>query len=283
MSAPRAAPPLSVPDDFVLWVASDLHGMADATARALARAGLIDRAWNWTAPPRTALVILGDVIDRGPASVDLLRRLRDLERSAAAAGSLVATLEGNHEWNARAALAGSREAADVWLDNGGMATLASFGLAAEADSLRADLTALAAAVAGAAPDFEPWLASLAPYATWRDVLLAHAGAEPWAPSLDAYAAGTDRLMLRAEFFAGPPFPDHAAWTTYVGAGIRRAVVGHTPHPAPSTFHGGAVLVVDTNACGIAPAPGPTRPAVSLVRVPPSGPLEGAHVEALPTA
>ena len=282
MSATQALP-IRVPDDFVLWVASDLHGMADATRLALARAGFIDGAWNWTAPPRTALVILGDVIDRGPASADLFRRLRDLERPAATAGSLVATIEGNHEWNARVALAGSRDGMDVWLENGGATTVSSFGLAAEADSLRADPPAFAAAVEAAAPDFGQWLASLPPYGTWRDVLLAHAGAGPWAPSLAAYAAGTDRLLLRGEFFDGPSFPDHAAWETYAAAGIRRAVVGHTPQAVPTTFHGGAVLVVDTNACGIAPAPHPTRPAVSLVRVPPSGSLEGAHVEAFATA
>ena len=74
----------------------DIHGAYDTLVLLLRRAGLVDESLNWTG--RDAhLVIMGDVVDRGPAdrkALDLLRRLAD---EAAAAGGRVHQLLGNHE------------------------------------------------------------------------------------------------------------------------------------------------------------------------------------------
>lgn len=75
---------------------SDVHGDYDAMHATLAGAGLIDAASNWTGS-ESHLVIVGDILDRGPgsrAAMDLLMRLED---EAAAAGGMVHVLIGNHE------------------------------------------------------------------------------------------------------------------------------------------------------------------------------------------
>src|SRR5487761_2555896 len=89
--------PIRIPDEFVVWAASDLHGQLGAVDRLLGRAGLTDGADSWTAPAGTAFVVTGDVVDRGPDSLGLVRRLASLRAQARHAGGLVAILEGNHE------------------------------------------------------------------------------------------------------------------------------------------------------------------------------------------
>jgi hypothetical protein len=74
----------------------DLH--ADVSAwRAIARhAGLMDTAGRWTGG-RTFLVQMGDIPDRGPDSVSIVRDLMRLQREAERAGGRVIVLVGNHE------------------------------------------------------------------------------------------------------------------------------------------------------------------------------------------
>src|SRR5665811_1731046 len=90
-------PPIRIPDEFTVWAASDLHGQLGAVDRLLGAAGLTDGADRWTAPAGTAFVVTGDVVDRGPDSLGLVRRLASLRAQARNAGGLVAILEGNHE------------------------------------------------------------------------------------------------------------------------------------------------------------------------------------------
>ncbi len=58
--------PIEIPDHFTVWAATDVHGQLQAVDRLLAEAGLTDGAGTWIAPPATALVVTGDVVDRGP-------------------------------------------------------------------------------------------------------------------------------------------------------------------------------------------------------------------------
>ena len=101
--------PITVPASFTVWAASDVHGQRDAFDRLLAGAGLTDGADRWIAPPDTALVITGDMVDRGPDSVGLVRRLVSLREQAPARGGLVALVEGNHEVELLGGLAGIPE------------------------------------------------------------------------------------------------------------------------------------------------------------------------------
>ncbi len=74
----------------------DLHGDFDAW-RAIARAAhIIDDKGRWTGQ-RTVLVQTGDIVDRGPDSLKIIRDLMRLEHEAERAGGRVIVLVGNHE------------------------------------------------------------------------------------------------------------------------------------------------------------------------------------------
>jgi serine/threonine protein phosphatase 1 len=96
------------------FVIPDIHGCA-RTFKTLLHKVLMLR-------PDDNLYLLGDYIDRGPRSKELLDEIIRLRRS----GYSVHTLRGNHE----VMLLQSREslsALRLWLINGGQATLESFG------------------------------------------------------------------------------------------------------------------------------------------------------------
>lgn len=75
---------------------SDVHGAYDPMIRTLGNADVIDANRNWAAGD-AHLVIVGDLLDRGPDSRDAMDLLMELEREAAAAGGRVHVLIGNHE------------------------------------------------------------------------------------------------------------------------------------------------------------------------------------------
>src|SRR4051794_35708994 len=99
-------PAIVVPDDFTVWAATDLHGQLAAVDRLLLRAGIVDGSGRWAASPGTALVVTGDLVDRGRDPVGLVRRLIALREEAVARGGLVALCEGNHEVQVLGGLAG---------------------------------------------------------------------------------------------------------------------------------------------------------------------------------
>lgn len=75
---------------------SDVHGAYDAMVQTLQSAAIIDDTLSWSGDS-AHLVIVGDLLDRGPnsrAAMDLLMRL---EEEAVAAGGQVHVLIGNHE------------------------------------------------------------------------------------------------------------------------------------------------------------------------------------------
>ena len=59
-------------------------------------AGVADRAGHWAGGTKT-LVQLGDVTDRGPDSLKIVRSLRQLQAEARQAGGRVIVVLGNHE------------------------------------------------------------------------------------------------------------------------------------------------------------------------------------------
>jgi hypothetical protein len=81
-----------------LWAMSDLHGdLADMEAL-LRVAGLVEGSQRWKPDrQRQLLIVVGDCIDGGPDSVGVVLRLQALQAQAAAAGSRLVVLLGNHE------------------------------------------------------------------------------------------------------------------------------------------------------------------------------------------
>ena len=263
MAAPDV-PPITIPDAFTVWAASDLHGQRRAVDRLLGTAGLTDGADRWIAPAGTGLVITGDVVDRGPDSLGLVRRLVSLREQAAAAGSVVAILEGNHEVQVLAGLDGQPDIFPALMSFGGGATLQSVGMrpAEWADRPAAELRAR---VDELAPDLLPALWTFAPYARWRDVVFVHGGPVP-DEDLETWGSHANRLWIREAFFDSPdPFPDAEPWAAYRDAGIRRVVFGHTPVEQPTFSHDGRAVDIDTWRGRV----------VTLARVAPDGDLRGS--------
>ena len=268
-SEPMATPdiaPITIPDGFTVWAGSDWHGQRAAADRLLARAGLTDGADRWIAPPGTALVITGDLVDRGPDSVGLVRRIASLREQAPALGSLVAILEGNHEIQVLGGLDGVPEIFEALMTFGGGATMLSAGMPMGAWEDR-PAEELAAYLDTAVPDLRPTLRTFAPYARWRDTLFVHGGPVP-DRDLEHFRASSERLWIRRRFFESPDsFPEADCWSAYREAGFRRIVFGHTPLERATTFHDGLALCLDTWRGGI----------VTLARIPAEGSLEAAEI------
>jgi len=74
----------------------DLHGDYGQYVRILKLNGLVDKRLRWTGG-NTHLVQMGDVPDRGPDTLKIIRHLMKLEREARRAGGYVHALIGNHE------------------------------------------------------------------------------------------------------------------------------------------------------------------------------------------
>lgn len=75
---------------------SDIHGAYGAMVKTLQSAAVIDEQLTWCGGS-THLVVVGDILDRGPDSRQAMDLLMRIEREAAQAGGRVHVLIGNHE------------------------------------------------------------------------------------------------------------------------------------------------------------------------------------------
>ena len=119
--------PASLRPGLRIYAIGDVHGCLDR---------LVTLHWAIAAdlaarPVAESLLIhLGDYVDRGPDSAGVIWLLTG---SVAPAVSRRVDLQGNHEALMMAALSGQPRPAEVWVDNGGGATLKSY--AAPPDAL----------------------------------------------------------------------------------------------------------------------------------------------------
>lgn len=81
--------------DRVVAIA-DIHGAYDAMTATLQSAEILDEKLTWSGG-NAHLVIVGDILDRGPGSRSAMELLMRLELEAEAAGGKVHVLFGNHE------------------------------------------------------------------------------------------------------------------------------------------------------------------------------------------
>lgn len=91
-----AGPAFGQPSPARIVAVGDLHGDYDAWIDIAKAAGLIGSNLRWTAG-KTVLVQTGDITDRGPDSLKIIRHLQQLQRQARSAGGQVIILLGNHE------------------------------------------------------------------------------------------------------------------------------------------------------------------------------------------
>jgi 3',5'-cyclic AMP phosphodiesterase CpdA len=233
-----------MPDDASVWVFADVHGVRSGLFAALVEAGIADIDGAWIAPPGTALVGLGDYIDRGADSAGVVKLLTSLQVEAAEAGSSVVLVRGNHEQMLVDLLHGDSTWAKDWLAKGGDEALRSFGV--EPDIAAIDH--LRETVETEHPELIDFVLDTLPYALWRDVLLVHAAPPMDVPGPAQLAATDSQMWHAAAFLASSGIADDPGYAAYRDAGVGRVVLGHVPQPAgPSTMHGDTTLLLDTNA------------------------------------
>lgn len=138
----------------------DIHGRAD----------LLDRFLS--AAPDVQIVCVGDYVDRGDHSADVLRLLQDRPD--------ILCLSGNHEEMMLRFIDAPNRNGARWLRYGGLQTLASFGVAgvsetSDAGTMTQARDALVAAMGDAGLH---WLRNLHTRWTTGNVAVVHAGADP---------------------------------------------------------------------------------------------------------
>lgn len=159
--------------DVPFYAIGDVHGCDMLLARLLVR--LAEQTH-----PDAMLVCVGDYVDRGEQSAQVLQRLHRL--SGEAGGNMIC-LKGNHEAMLLDFLDNPVESGPRWLRHGGLQTVASYGLPlvprtapdAEWRALRDRLRA------ALGEDIERWLRDLQFWWKTGNVAVVHAGADPRQP------------------------------------------------------------------------------------------------------
>jgi serine/threonine protein phosphatase 1 len=160
----------AVPDGIRIYAIGDVHGRADLLTRLLS---WIDADLAARPVSRPIQVFLGDYIDRGPASRDVIDCL--IERSL---HHETVFLKGNHEVMLAAFL---REPAAwrAWREFGGTQTLLSYGILSRLNVDPTEGARVARALAQALPQsHRHFLASLRSWFVCGDFLFVHAGLRP---------------------------------------------------------------------------------------------------------
>lgn len=159
------------------------------------------------------VVFLGDVIDRGPATRQVIDDILALARR-----TKVVCLMGNHEEMMRDAISG-RGLFNTWLDVGGKATLDSYG----------------GAIENIPPQHLRFLVSTRPYYETDTEIFVHASLEP-----ELSLPNQTAIFLRWKHLGGSESPHISG---------KRVICGHTPQSdgVPLVFNGWVCL--DTFAHG----------------------------------
>lgn len=168
------------------YAIADLHGRFDLLKKAL------ESITSHTAAREYKIVTLGDYVDRGPESRQVIQQLME----AQAAGKPLICLKGNHEAMMYETLTAPIDPA-WWARNGGETTLKSYNNEVPSDHLH-------------------WIQNLPTMHVDRHRIFVHAGIDP-AKALEEQTE---------EFLLWYRYPEHAD----IGYDGRHVVHGHTPNP-----------------------------------------------------
>jgi serine/threonine protein phosphatase 1 len=178
-----------VPRGVRVYAVGDIHGRADLLTGVFAR---IDLDMLERRVARPIEIYLGDYIDRGPNSREVLDQLilRGEMRE-------IVCLKGNHELFP-GEFARNPESLHEWAQIGGMDTLLSYGLRPPVNPGDEELRALAAEFRTAMPQaHRNFLQQLVPHLTCGDFYFVHAGVRPGVTLKDQDEQ--DLLWIRDEF------------------------------------------------------------------------------------
>jgi serine/threonine protein phosphatase 1 len=201
-----------MPDENVIAI-GDIHGRFD----------LLDKFAEAAIPAQ--IICLGDMIDRGEQSADVLRTLHEVPE--------VITLMGNHEQMMLEFIDNPQQNGERWLRFGGLQTLASFGVngvsqTSTGDELERARDNLYEAMGEKLID---WVANLPKSWVSGNVAFVHAAADP---ALPIEAQENKTLLWGHKDFGRVPRTD-SMWVVH----------GHTIIESPTVRRG--VISIDTGA------------------------------------
>lgn len=187
-SPAESAPPPAVPAGSRAYAVGDVHGRADLFAALIAAIDADDAA---RAPADTTVVLLGDLVDRGPDSAGVIALARDWHSRRP-----VRALMGNHEEMMLDALE-NEEVLRHFLRFGGRETVLSYPVD-PATYTAASLAETQALMLAAIPAEDlAYLRAMENMVTIGDYLFVHAGIRPGVP-LDQQRSG-DLRWIREPF------------------------------------------------------------------------------------
>jgi serine/threonine protein phosphatase 1 len=149
----------------------DIHGRLDLLDQLLAK---IDADLEARPVRKSMLVFVGDLIDRGPQSAQVIERLRTYRRT----GVRPIFLLGNHEEVLLRILGGEQSLTSSWLRFGGVQCLKSYGVDAGTLGSADDSATLAAIRAAVPQEHVEFLKSFIDTCRFGDYLFVHAGIRP---------------------------------------------------------------------------------------------------------
>lgn len=214
-----------LPPDLRVYAIGDIHGRADLLKRLMAR---IEADAEAAPESRHALVFLGDYVDRGFQSRDVLDFLAEGDFS----GFETHFLKGNHE-AAFAKFLAEPEFGPEWARFGGSETLMSYGIQPPRSrtQLEAWESVCAQLNAQLPASHRAFLSGLSLYETIGDYVFVHAGLRPGQALWDQSEA--DLLWIREDFLEDNTLFDQVV------------VHGHTPIETPHADH--RRIGIDTGA------------------------------------
>lgn len=187
---PAAVPTASVPEGLRIYAIGDIHGRLDLLDELLTAIAADDSA---RAPAKTHVIFLGDLIDRGPSSAQVVERLRQFDQQNPGTHFLL----GNHEEVFLKALSGDRKALSFFVRIGGRETVLSYGVSEEA-YLQSDFDELfELLIAHVPPAHIAFLERFEDLITFGDYAFVHAGVRPGEPL--ANQRTSDLRWIRDEF------------------------------------------------------------------------------------
>ncbi len=166
---PAAAP--CGPPGHRAYVVGDVHGRLDLLEKLLGR---IHSELQRHPAAKTTLIFVGDLIDRGPSSAQVLERLRTYKRSAVETVFLL----GNHEEVLLRILGGDAALIGKWRWFGGAECLESYGVDPEVLQNASHNEALARVRRAIPKEHVRFIESFSDSCQFGDYLCVHAGIRP---------------------------------------------------------------------------------------------------------
>src|SRR6187549_2995751 len=198
-----------LPSGSRVYAIGDVHGCADLLQKTLTKIDSHREAYPIASPLE---IMLGDYVDRGPSSFEVIELLSKRVRS----GTIC--LKGNHE-SFLLEFLNDPTILNAWQHCGGLETLMSYGLEPSLDLSPEDQESLAGTLAKRLPlHHHNFLTALPLSFTLGDYFFVHAGVRPGVALSNQRAE--DLLWIREEFLR------------YEGSFEKVVVHGHTPVNEP---------------------------------------------------